>query len=661
MSATQAFFSLIGDDSEIDTLRGKALDEERYAALRRQVPVIYLVAVTNLIGLHLATGVTLAFGWALPAALLVCAMVRSVQWLKRRKQTISHALMLQQLRQTVLLAAALCVVVSGWCVFLLAAVDLAGRWPVILFGSLTAIGTAYGLSSFPAAARLPLIVLALPLSAVGLFSGELAISGAALSLAVVAALILRLISVHNNHFSGVIQSRFTISEEREAVQRARRDADKAAATDFLTGLANRRALLEKIAFELGRPSSEGRFSLAIIDLDRFKPINDNFGHATGDEILKQVAGLLKEAAGDDAFVARLGGDEFAILFPRTATETAEKLTATLARTVEIGGRQFDLSASCGVATTRRGRARSPLHLLEQADMALYEAKGNGAGRIAFFSPGIKAKHLRRSRIEEALRAEARDGDGLELNFQPIYDLGSGKIIAFEALARWATDELGTVSPAEFMPLAEQVNVIAPISDQLLNKALAEAVKWDPQVKLSFNLSAIQLCSGGAANVILEAVARHRFPTSRLQVEVTETALMGDFGRARVELQILRESGVSIALDDFGAGYASITYLREMEFDQIKLDGSLITASNRFGGKRLLAALIGLCDALNVVCVAEHIETEEQLRMLVSMGCEAGQGYWLHKPVRAEEVRSLSATPAPVRAGRRLTQASQLRR
>lgn len=336
----------------------------------------------------------------------------------------------------------------------------------------------------------------------------------------------------------------------------------------------------------------------------------------------------------------------------------------LTTTVEVGDRQFELSASCGMATTRRGRARSPLHLLEQADMALYECKADGAGRVAFFSPEIKAKHQRRSHIEQALRVRAREGDGLELGFQPIYDLASGKILAFEALARWTTDALGSVSPAEFMPVAEQVNVIDAISEQLLNKALVEAATWDPEVKLSFNLSAIQLCSGGAANLILEAVARHQFPTGRLQVEVTETALMGDFARARVELQILRESGVSIALDDFGAGYASITYLREMEFDQIKLDGSLITASDRLGGKRLLAALIGLCDALNVVCVAEHIETEEQFRMLVSMGCEAGQGYWLHKPVSAEEARALSragpAAPFLPGAARPLTRRMHLR-
>lgn len=199
-----------------------------------------------------------------------------------------------------------------------------------------------------------------------------------------------------------------------------------------------------------------------------------------------------------------------------------------------------------------------------------------------------------------------------------------------------------MSPAEFVPIAEHLNVIGGLSDMLLEKALAEALLWQSSVRLSFNLSAVQLCSEKSAEAILDKLQNAGFAASRLQVEVTETALLADFDKARENLQRLRSNGVTIVLDDFGAGYASIAYLREMQFDQIKLDGSLITAAQDCPERqRLLAAVIGLCQALNLQAVAEHIETEEQLKLLLTMGCALGQGYWLHRPMSAPAARKLS--------------------
>jgi EAL domain-containing protein (putative c-di-GMP-specific phosphodiesterase class I) len=253
---------------------------------------------------------------------------------------------------------------------------------------------------------------------------------------------------------------------------------------------------------------------------------------------------------------------------------------------------------------------------------------------------MEAPYQRSAQIEAALRLPDVH-KRIHLVYQPIFDLESGRVAAIEALARWTDTDLGEVSPAEFVPVAEQLNVIGTISDHLMSEALSEASRWPDAIRLSFNLSAVQLCSPGSAGVILRALKAARVETCRLQVEVTETALLRDFSQARRNLAKLRVAGVTIVLDDFGAGYASIGYLRQLTFDQIKLDGTLITAAqDTQDGKRLLAAVIGLCQALGVSTVAEHIENEEQRRLVAELGCFAGQGFWLQSPMPAEAIAEL---------------------
>ena len=241
-------------------------------------------------------------------------------------------------------------------------------------------------------------------------------------------------------------------------------------------------------------------------------------------------------------------------------------------------------------------------------------------------------------------------------FQPIYDLESGRIVAHEALARWSDPELGAVSPAEFVPIAEQLNLIDNITCHLMRLAFEAARCWPAHIKLSFNLSAVQLCSSGSAKTVLAALKRAGLAPSRLQVEVTETALLADIERARANLTELKSAGATIVLDDFGAGYASIGYLRELSFDQIKLDGGLVTAAQHSSdGKRLLRAVIGLCDILGVSTVAEHVESEELLALVTELGCTSGQGFWLERPLPEASLSSLQPArviPLPTRARRR---------
>jgi EAL domain-containing protein (putative c-di-GMP-specific phosphodiesterase class I) len=232
-------------------------------------------------------------------------------------------------------------------------------------------------------------------------------------------------------------------------------------------------------------------------------------------------------------------------------------------------------------------------------------------------------------------------DNLHLVYQPIFDLSAGHVIAHEALARWTDPELGSIAPSEFVPIAEQLNLIDDINGYLMKMAFATARFWPASIKLSFNLSAIQLCSPGSSAAVLAALDDAGLAPQRLQVEVTETALLADFEKARANLTQLRDAGATIVLDDFGAGYASIGYLRELSFDQIKLDGGLVTAAQHSAdGKRLLQAVIGLCEILGVSSVAEHVESRDLLMLVQELGCAAGQGFWLEKPLAPDRLDSL---------------------
>ncbi|GAC1581002.1 MAG: bifunctional diguanylate cyclase/phosphodiesterase [Sphingomicrobium sp.] len=513
---------------------------------------------------------------------------------------------------------------------------------VMLFGGLTAIGVAYGLTALPVAARIPLVLIIVPISGAALISGEPRFEGAAFGLVVVAGLTMRLLTVHSRHFTDVINSRSVIAREQKRVELAHQEAVLAATTDFLTGLPNRRAFVSAIEAYVTEGAEGEPFALAIVDLDRFKAVNDTFGHANGDYLLQEVASRLVRTIGSRGLVARLGGDEYGILLPgidriEDADAIGKEILAGVIGPVFVQGRQLTISACCGICLSREGIDRSPSRIMADADLALYEAKEKQSGGASVFGSHMEAPRRRRIEIERALQQPGIKHD-FRVVFQPIVDLVDGRILALEALARWEDYELGAVSPSEFVPIAEQLDVIVDLNNHLMKLAFAEARKWPAHIKLSFNLSALQICSKGAAKGILRALAVAGLSPERLQVEVTETALLADFERARENLTELKSAGATIVLDDFGAGYASIGYLRELRFDQIKLDGGLVTAAQHSSdGKRLLRAVIALCEILGVASVAEHVESAALLALVSDLGCTAAQGFWLKRPVPAAEI------------------------
>ena len=628
---------------DLATASGRAIAEERYASLRRQVPIVYLLGFVNLAGMEMATVGRLAPGFNLPTFIAFCGLVRLSQWYGASRKP-KHDEMVRRMAQTVLFAAIVCIAVCARCVHLLMTGDTASHMAVMLFGGLTAIGVSYGLTALPAAGRIPLVLIILPVSATAALSGDAQFAWAGFGLVVVSALTMRLLSMHNLHLTDLIRSRSTIEHQQILAECAHQEAVVAATTDFLTGLPNRRAFVA--AIESAIASKEGKaFALGLLDLNRFKAINDTFGHDAGDQLLQRVAERLLAEAGGSGIVARLGGDEFGILLPgvhsaRDARTAGAQILKVVNRPVTINNREFEVSASCGLALSQDTDQASPSRIMADADLALYQAKDSASAHLAIFERRMEAPRRRRLQIERALRVPGVE-NALHLVFQPIVDLNSGRIIAHEALARWTDPELGPVAPSEFMPIAEQLNLIDGINSHLMALAFEQARAWPTEIKLSFNLSALQLCSSGFAAKVLDELGKAGIETARLQVEVTETALLADFERARHNLTTLSKAGVTIVLDDFGAGYASIGYLRELRFDQIKLDGALVTAAqDSTDGRRLLGAVIGLCEMLGVSSVAEHIESEELLNLVMRLGCRAGQGFWLHRPVAAQSLQGL---------------------
>ena len=627
---------------EIDlaTTSGRALIEERYLSLRRQVPIIYLLGFVNLSGMEMSTAGRIAVGLNLPTLIALCGIVRLSHWYCTGFRP-SHEQMVRRMQQTIWFAAVVCLAVCARCLYLLHVGDSASHMAVMLFGGLTAIGVAYGLTALPFAGRIPLLLIIVPLALMSILSGDSQFAWAAFGLVVVAVLTMKLVTLHSSHLADVIRSRELISNQQVIAEHAHQEAVHAATTDFLTGLPNRRAFVAALEAEIEK-KNKNWFALALLDLNRFKAVNDMFGHEAGDRLLQEVATRLVRAAASSGLVARLGGDEFGIFFPGVSqiAEARARGSAILRevnRPLVIDGRQFDVSACCGLALSKPDDDRSPSRVMADADLALYQAKDGTPDHLVVFEAGMEASRIRRLQIERALQTPGVE-QKLSLVFQPIVDLSRSEIIAFEALARWTDEELGPVTPSEFVPIAEQLGLIDRLNSHLLAIAFAESRNWPERIKLSFNLSAVELCSVGFAELILAQLIIAGLQTSRLQVEVTETALLADFERARGNLERLRKAGVTIVLDDFGAGYASIGYLRELRFDQIKLDGALVTAAqDSADGRRLLRAVIGLCDLLGVSSVAEHVESEALLTLLTELGCTAGQGFWLQRPMSPEEV------------------------
>lgn len=409
-------------------------------------------------------------------------------------------------------------------------------------------------------------------------------------------------------------------------------------TDPLTGLGNRLRMREKFA-KLAESGNAG-FAVGLMNLDGMKPINDLFGFAGGNEILKQCALRLAAAIEHSGFVYRYDGDEFVFLFPNVqdeeaAAETGKLLQSVLLAPFDLDGNTVRLSGSFGFAVyPEAGETIEPL--MSNIETALYHSKRHGRGRVTIYSRELEAMVRENARIEQRLRSAVANNE-VSPYFQPIISLQDGRLLGFEALARWIDAELGFVSPAKFIPLAEERGIIASLTESLLFQAARAAAEWPDDMFLSFNLSTVQLVDRSTAGVVAELIERAGLPPHRLELEVTETAMMSDPETAATVIDDLHRAGIRISMDDFGTGQSSLGRLRELKLDKVKIDRAFIMAIGEDKpAEHIVRAILEMCAGLELTVVAEGIEEMRQAESLKRYGCHAGQGYLFGKPQDAHK-------------------------
>ncbi len=414
-------------------------------------------------------------------------------------------------------------------------------------------------------------------------------------------------------------------------------------SDPLTGLGNRYRLRDKVRLLAAeRASDPAPFTICIANLDGFKPINDLFGAEAGDEILCQVAHRLKACIPDGATVTRHEGDEFAFILPLVferngAERIGQMMKDVLSAPYDLGDRNVRLSASFGFAIYPFAGEEFE-ELLKSAETALYRSKRRGRGQITVYSREIAQEMKRATQLEQALR-NAIINDAVDVHFQPIVRLSDGAPVGFEALARWNDPDLGFVSPAVFVPLAEERGFIDALSDTLLRKAAEAALVWPRELFLSFNLSSAQLMDPSTTETTLATLARVGLDPHRLELEITETAVMTSADTAGRIVNDLRQAGVRISLDDFGTGQSSLGRLRDFTFDKVKIDQAFISriTSDR-ASEHIVKAIITMCQGLDLDVVAEGIEHVADAEKLKALGCGMGQGYYYGRPVDGPATR-----------------------
>lgn len=591
------------------------------ARMRDQMPLVYAILLADVSAATLAAQGDFPpfLKFVLPTVLMLAFLYRMFATLRLRSKSIDAAEARKYLRASMARVFAFASLASYWSVqsFLVTAPSHRALVPIIT--TMGVLAVAYCLSIYRQAAISTIVLGLFPISAAMFLQQDTAMTGAGLSIVLVALLQIRAISDRHDQ----------LVQEMGMQQTMRAHAN----TDALTGLLNRRAFNAAVEEAIGESLGRDEFVFALADLDGFKPVNDRFGHHVGDALLRDVAERLCRALPQKALLARIGGDEFGILFPpgRGDVREGDALRAaldSLAQPFWIDGHSITIGASGGMASfPRDGLTGDALAIA--ADAALYADKKLRKGGLADFSAP------RGAQIEAALLSPQLPVQ-LQVAMQSIRDTQSEAICGYEALARWRHPELGDISPDEFIPVMDNSPQLSRLSELLFEKAVQAAKAWPDEHRLAFNLSAIQLVMPGTPLMMAAVMARNGFAPSRLSAELTETAPLANRDAARSVLAALKTLGVEMVLDDFGCGYASIAYLRDFDFDRIKIDGGLtelLDASDH--ARELVRGIVQMARSMGMKTTVERVETAEQLAWLKRIGCDHVQGFYFDRPALAE--------------------------
>ncbi|MGL3606846.1 putative bifunctional diguanylate cyclase/phosphodiesterase [Rhizobium sp. G187] len=633
----------------------------QFGAFSKQVPLLYFILGTNMLSLawtHQGTAPA-ALVTYVPAFLVLVFFARSLIWLKSRKVSRTAEQAYRQLRATNILSFPIAVVCTLWALSVLPYGDAYQRAHVAFFMAITVIGCIFSLMHLRSAAMMVTVTVTIPFFVAMCLTGEPTFIATGINVILVTIPMIMILLDQYRDFRTLNESRHVLLQQQKALQ----DQNKAmqalsdenlrlANLDTLTQLANRRSFFQMLerAFARARQSGE-RLAVGVIDLDGFKPVNDMYGHAAGDKVLAEIGLRLGGITESRLTVYRLGGDEFALLLEGDASEArvtalGQTICDLIANRINIGSGLVQVTASVGFAIYP-DVGGSGQEIYERADYALYTAKRrHRAGSVIFNA--VQADELTRQKIVEDAMIAADLERELYLVYQPISHASDLRCTGYEALARWQSPRIGSVSPAEFIPVAEHNGRITMMTRILLERALAVAAKWPKDVYLSFNLSPHDLSSPDNCLKIVTIVLRSGFNPARINFEVTETAIMHDFEQASASIQLLRELGAGIALDDFGTGFSSLNHVHKLPLTKIKIDGSFVrNIHQRKTSYKIVKSVLALSADMELDAIAEGVETLEELQVLRTLGVGSVQGYYVSKPITAEETFAQTPVEMPL--------------
>lgn len=637
------------DDSKPELLTAQV------RAYHRQIPLMYLVTLAS----SAALGVTfhdhapMALTTVIPLLLAAVSVARLFIWRRARKKRITRERAVRSLRSVIRFAGILGIGFTAWALALFEYGDAYARMHVAYYMSITVISCIFCLMHVRQAALLLTAIVLVPFVVFFGLQDQLTFRLIAMNVALVTVAMIFVLVNNYRDFEALIDSRTGLIDKQRTLEHLHGEVSAIADMDSLTRLPNRRRFFADLTSAMTRVrDSGGRLTVGVIDLDGFKPVNDVYGHASGDRVLIEVALRLGDTAKGVATVARLGGDEFALIMAGRQSDADIRalgvdICMALRQPVRLDELKAQLSGSIGFASLSDTTATAE-QLYESADYALYHAKRHARGTPVLFTSHHEVAIRENSEIEQVLRSADLEAE-LSLLFQPVIDVDTGAALSFEALARWSSPRLGSVAPSVFIPAAERTGNINQVTETLLKKALAEAASWPDNIRLSFNLSAHDITAPDTAERLGAIVDADPFPWARLDFEVTETAVMQDFDQADRTLSALKARGAAVALDDFGSGFSSLSYVHRLPLDKLKIDRNFMAdIEAKSTSRNIIKSVVDLCETLGLDCIAEGTETPGQIAILRRLGCRRMQGYYFARPMRGEKLSDFMAGHARIR-------------
>ncbi|KHK91769.1 putative bifunctional diguanylate cyclase/phosphodiesterase [Novosphingobium malaysiense] len=613
----------------------------QFLRLREHIPALYGLLSMNAAILaythrELAPGPLVL---TVPAILITICVIRMLVWMRPvTSQDLDVAFVTRRLQRVMVLAVVLSVAYLCWALML----DRYGgpyeHGHVAIFVAVTVLGCIFCLTFLPIAAMLVTVAVLGSFLVYCFATGSEVLVASAVNIALVAAILIKVLRDYYDSFVRLELSQRELHSERRQAQALGEENARLAQTDALTGLPNRRYFFAALERLLEQAGPGDVFTIGLIDLDRFKPINDTHGHAHGDRLLQVIGSRIKAQCPDNAIVARLGGDEFGMIVmagPEEAESLAQVLCKAIHEKVRIADTLVSVGCSAGLAVFPDTAMKADL-LFDRADFALYHAKRHKRGRCVIFSRDLE-KLIRSEQAIDAAMQTASLAHEITLVYQPIVATDELAPVGVECLARWMSPELGEISPELLISSAERVGRAREVTLILFDMALTALNSLPDRLCMSFNLSGYNLCDGETITALLQRMARTRCDPDRLIFEITETSLITDIKMADIALRRLRATGARIALDDFGTGYSSLSSLHSLPLDMVKIDRSFAARLDESSGRRLITAIRNLARALSLECVIEGIETESQLISARLAGFSLVQGYFLHRPMPLHEL------------------------